>query len=780
MPFMLSDRSLIVIQRTEANIEPTSTPLRPPYRSLRSAVEDALSFKDTLENHFGVPPDQIRTLLNSSASRSGILNAFRSLASDSRIQKGDPILIFYAGHGSEIPPNTKNHNAKIQVLVPQDYCSDAGKEVPAIPDRTIGALLSNIADSKGDNITVVFDCCHAASGTRSSQSEDPQVRSVMLTPTTKDQLADHEIWGGRSITTPKQFQHMGLRSHVLIAACASTETCREIGGHGLFSSAFLRLLRTCSPDKLRYSDILKHMDVIPGQNPQCEGVNQNRTLFNSMVLAPQRLCFDVTIGDSGKIILAGGAVHGIMQDAEFAIFKNAESIPHTPLGVCEVDTLSPFSATLKPSSFDGISFDGTGFALQIKAGSKEDMRLYIPPEEDMAICADAWISLMQRRRDFQNILLADSPEDAHVELRLENGKIVFIYRDPKITQHGLDRVLFGVEPEIHDLSRALESMAHFLWKLNLTNNNPEVMSSIDFEFYRLHEPDFDNDENQEMSPISPNLYQNGVVDFVVDDEPYGIKLVNNSEYDFYPYLFYFDNSDLSIAPYYESPSSGLYFLDVPLKANGGSLTIGYGTGGAAPFSYYLRYPQKIDVGYLKLFLCTQPVDLSNISQFSPFENSRGPVDTLKTTVKTWGTILVPVTQRRHPLQPETHCVQCGSISAKSLDLKQTTMIHNLEYKAEILAKEIDILHKSAAAEKEFYERELSELKIKLQGRVEGETNRPDPGPKESGHQPQEQASFVAKNHPISQPKKRPLSSEKRQRWSSFVKRFIHIQLKRVA
>lgn len=111
---------------------------------------------------------------------------------------------------------------------------------------------------------MVFDCCHAASGTRSSERDDPRVRSVTLIPTAKDEFVDQDIWSGRSAAIPKQFQHAGLRSHILIAACSSTETSREANGHGLFSSALLRLLRTWSPDKLKYSEILKHMDVIPG------------------------------------------------------------------------------------------------------------------------------------------------------------------------------------------------------------------------------------------------------------------------------------------------------------------------------------------------------------------------------------------------------------------------------------------------------------------------------------------------------------------------------------
>ena len=70
--------------------------------------------------------------------------------------RSDPILFYYAGHGSEIyaPEGWQcgGPGSKVQVLVPQDYCSENGLEVPGIPDRTIRFLLDKIAHSKGDNI----------------------------------------------------------------------------------------------------------------------------------------------------------------------------------------------------------------------------------------------------------------------------------------------------------------------------------------------------------------------------------------------------------------------------------------------------------------------------------------------------------------------------------------------------------------------------------------------------------------------------------------------------
>lgn len=73
--------------------------------------------------------------------------------------RGDPIFIFFAGHGSELPAPrgwaAGGPDSKIQALVPQDYnssASDPKKLVYAIPDRTVGALINKISREKGNNI----------------------------------------------------------------------------------------------------------------------------------------------------------------------------------------------------------------------------------------------------------------------------------------------------------------------------------------------------------------------------------------------------------------------------------------------------------------------------------------------------------------------------------------------------------------------------------------------------------------------------------------------------
>jgi hypothetical protein len=128
----------------------------PEIYDLKGAVPDALSMKQYLESDLGVPPSQIRFLCNAEATRSAIIQEFNSLVADQRIHRGDPILIFFAGHGGEVdaPTDWEAGGGKIQMLIPHDFQANVDSRVThGIPThRTIGTLLSRIAEKWGNNI----------------------------------------------------------------------------------------------------------------------------------------------------------------------------------------------------------------------------------------------------------------------------------------------------------------------------------------------------------------------------------------------------------------------------------------------------------------------------------------------------------------------------------------------------------------------------------------------------------------------------------------------------
>ena len=127
-----------------------------PFLDLNGAVPDADRVQSYLQKDLGVPNSQIRNLRDSEATRAAILQEINALTTDDRIQRGDPILIFYAGHGSTapIPKAWECGGPTIQLLLPHDYLceNEKGQKVYGIPDRTLGVLLGRLSSAKGDNI----------------------------------------------------------------------------------------------------------------------------------------------------------------------------------------------------------------------------------------------------------------------------------------------------------------------------------------------------------------------------------------------------------------------------------------------------------------------------------------------------------------------------------------------------------------------------------------------------------------------------------------------------
>jgi hypothetical protein len=130
----------------------------PDVDDLCGAIADAEAFKSYLGDHLGTSTSQIATLYNKQATRQAIIKQLYALRDDSRIQNGDAIVIFYAGHGGEAaaPSSWETGDEDIQLLIPHDYEEDDKRRVDGIPDRTIGSLLEQIAEVKGDNIVRPF------------------------------------------------------------------------------------------------------------------------------------------------------------------------------------------------------------------------------------------------------------------------------------------------------------------------------------------------------------------------------------------------------------------------------------------------------------------------------------------------------------------------------------------------------------------------------------------------------------------------------------------------
>ena len=98
---------------TEVKSERTS------WINLDGCVNDAMSIKTLLESKYGFDEGQISFLANEKATRAGIIEGIKRLTATS--QKGDVVVIYFAGHGSQIRNiGSSEADQKDETIVPSD------------------------------------------------------------------------------------------------------------------------------------------------------------------------------------------------------------------------------------------------------------------------------------------------------------------------------------------------------------------------------------------------------------------------------------------------------------------------------------------------------------------------------------------------------------------------------------------------------------------------------------------------------------------------------------
>jgi hypothetical protein len=423
---------------------------------------------------------------------------------------------------------------------------------------------------------VILDCCNSGSGTRKGTADEIAVRGMTITespPSDIDQDLLTAETGTRASSTAVGFARKGLNSHVLLAACTQKEQAREQSGRGNFTKAILQTIEAIGADKLTYASLLERMDKIPAyvynmiphfldidslsllsQNPQCEGVNQKRILFDSKAPAPHRVCFPIVLKGS-RYELQAGSAQGITKGAEFTVYKDSASISDTnSLGVLVVKSDSDihvFSTFLTPKIDNApITLSKSSCALQSKAGEAEDLVILAPLDEKLlslyeAIANDMKAADPARRK----IRFVKDGKEAKLGLSLDSsGRVAFDILDPRLTIYGINRIPHTVQNEAKSITPVLNAAAHFHWYLSREKKDALVDTSVSFEFFKLSPRDeYDISGNAILEPVGENLYQDSVVRLVASEtDMYGFKVTNNSVRDLYLNAFYFDNSDFSI------------------------------------------------------------------------------------------------------------------------------------------------------------------------------------------------------------------------------------------
>ncbi len=293
-----------------------------PVPQLGGCVNDVTAFAEVLRGRVGEDALDLRMLTDAAATRAAVVGAMREHLGQAG--PDDVALLYYSGHGSqqespaELWPLEPDHRNETIVLVDSRQPGQWD-----LADKEFAVLLGEVA-ARGGHVLTVLDCCHSGGGTRDVVAgvrlrlapEDYRVRPfdsflpgvTGVAPTT----------GGATRSLEARWGLAG--SQVLLAACRSSETAKEVNvlgrGRGALSAALETALRE-GGGQLTYRQVLRHvtadvMRKVESQHPQVEApdpTDLDRPFLGGAVPPSPRQLTLSHLPDGWSI--DAGAVHGL-------------------------------------------------------------------------------------------------------------------------------------------------------------------------------------------------------------------------------------------------------------------------------------------------------------------------------------------------------------------------------------------------------------------------------------------------------------------------------------
>ncbi|KAJ7138008.1 caspase domain-containing protein [Mycena epipterygia] len=624
-------------------------------RNLEGCENDAQTVKTFLIDRFHIPESHIVLLLNTDATRNAILENFQThLIDNPCIQPDDLIIIYYAGHGSraQAPHSWPSTDGMIETVVPYDERTKGpdGQDIHGIPDRTINMLLSRLATAKGNNVVAIFDCCHSGGITRRVDSDwnSFRVRSIPtprpipenLDRTLRDALPEH-------VDLPPGIRQEFTQSHVLLAACRQQQQARECLSEagepcGFFTDSLIQQLRESKSKGITYAQLLELLPTLPDQNPQCEGANIDRFVFDFERRAHDPMAHAFTTRGDGKFEVDTGSMYGVVAGTQFVFEGDAGGgrEPQLVLVAVSVNLGSSILFPTVPLKQDFVFPEGTRLVVSDWKSDAAMMKVYVHASESPQL----GISDISVQRMRPKVHLVESLDNADLAVRRTSEETFSITRlDPKLSRYGMPDVELLNVP-VQDLPYELDAVAQFNYFLGRHNANDPLGNEVKLEMYTL---------SGEHGTLLPHL---DVGNLLVDNEArfcldpkakYGFAICNYSQYDLFPYLFYFDPATYSIDGWFlpQSPNM-LPPLGVKCSPEPTRITVGYGAGGGYPFRFTIPEGMTFHTGFLKLFVSTKYLDLKRIEQ----PKAGGGKNSHAMDNEVWGALDVAVTKFTESLQ----------------------------------------------------------------------------------------------------------------------------------
>lgn len=242
--------------------------------------------------------------------------------------------------------------------------------------------------------------------------------------------------------------------------------------------------------------------------------------------------------------MEGGAAHGVTGGEEEFLVSDG----HSTFSLVIEKVYTFYSEMKSPKGIPWPFEDRIVTAFQKVTGEKARLRLYIYPD------ANGRDVILTKLSEIQHLFSCmDSEEEASLVLQLNaKGRVHFTVTDPRVTDHGLRRL--DQDIPLENLESVIRAAQHYYWHLLRENSdssfpntpNNALDSKVTLDFYKLKQTGpFVKSIGDPIEKIIDG--QDVIVKVVADSTTwYGTELKNKTTEPFYPYLFFFDNSDLSI------------------------------------------------------------------------------------------------------------------------------------------------------------------------------------------------------------------------------------------
>lgn len=582
--------------------------------NLHSCVDDARRIRSWLVNDLNVPEDQICTLLDKKATKNNIEDHFMSHLTNNRsIEKGDAILIYFAGHGSLIPApegwfqpgKTGKKNRNVEVLCTYDYEIKATHgRIAGISDKSMRAMLSELSQAKGDNITLILDTCFSPGRDIEHRGD---TRSTPTTKATSDDLY-RCLWSGargRPYEAPHGFLTQ-QNSHVCLAACGNGGQAIEGKNGGRLTHCLLELVSELSLHRLSYNCLLDRLQqgMPENQQPVCHGLRKERILFDAIPFSTDAQFLFATLENDDRFRIEAGLIHGLIEGSELSLHLHNHRCSKNPsFSTVVVEDLHPTWCFARPQNTK-TSLPRICWARITQWNNRRPFRV------NLKATFTSFIRMWKFSRTFNakggstsrsglNIMRVRKAAQADISLNLGRHAVTVERHDDIIATNN-HRI---VKIEKRTGEEVLADAARF--HLHLYRRNPEnpFKNLISMELYRLHP--------EHWTTMGGNLLHKGKAIIPYEQGAiFSISLYNKSDIDLWPYLAYMDPNCYGITMLYQ-PDHTSSSPPLPKK---GHLEIGSGKPGSEALSFALPDHEHLDSGYLKLFLSPTPIAMGMIEQ----------------------------------------------------------------------------------------------------------------------------------------------------------------------